>query len=65
MFALGNELWGSIDMMKGFVDNFRKTDSTKLYTFGSNFYLGYQGIKPGMDYFTTCRNGGGQRASPL
>ena len=58
MFALGNELWGSIDMMKGFVDNFRKTDSTKLYTFGSNFYLGYQGIKPGMDYFTTCRNGG-------
>ena len=58
MFALGNELWGSIDKMKEFVDNFRKIDPSKLYTFGSNYYLGYQGIKPGMDYFTTCRIGG-------
>ncbi len=58
MFALGNELWGSIDKMKEFVDQFRQIDPTKLYTFGSNYYLGYQGIKPGMDYFTTCRIGG-------
>lgn len=58
MMALGNELWGSIDMMHAFVEEFRRIDSTKLYTFGSNYYLGYQGIKPGMDYFTTCRMGG-------
>ena len=58
MFALGNELWGSIDKMKEFVDEFRKNDSSKLFTFGSNYYLGYQGIKDGMDYFTTCRIGG-------
>ena len=58
MFALGNELWGSIDKMKAFVDDFRRIAPDKLYTFGSNYYLGYQGVKPGMDYFTTCRVGG-------
>lgn len=58
MFALGNELWGSIDKMKDFVDVFRKENPSKLFTFGSNYYLGYQGIKDGMDYFTTCRIGG-------
>ena len=56
--ALGNELWGSIDAMKRFVDDFRALCPDKLYTFGSNYYLGYQGVKPGMDYFTTCRVGG-------
>uniref|UniRef100_A0AB33J0Y5 Beta-glucuronidase n=1 Tax=Prevotella sp. GTC17253 TaxID=3236793 RepID=A0AB33J0Y5_9BACT len=58
MMALGNELWGSIDMMHAFVNEFRRLDPSKLYTFGSNYYLGYQGIKPGIDYFTTCRIGG-------
>ena len=58
MFALGNELWGSIEKMKEFVDDFRKLAPHKLFTFGSNYYLGYQGVKPGMDYFTTCRVGG-------
>ena len=58
MFALGNELWGSIDKMKAFVDDFRSIAPDKLYTLGSNYYLGYQGVKPGMDYFTTCRVGG-------
>ena len=33
-------------------------DPTKLFTFGSNYYLGYQGWKEGMDFFVTCRNGG-------
>ena len=56
--ALGNELWGDIDKMKEFVDDFRKIAPDKYYTFGSNYYLGYQGIKEGMDYFTTCRIGG-------
>ena len=58
MMALGNELWGSIDKMKEFVDYFREIAPDKYYTFGSNYYLGYQGVKEGMDYFTTCRIGG-------
>ena len=58
MMALGNELWGSIDKMKEFVDDFREIAPGKYYTFGSNYYLGYQGVKEGMDYFTTCRIGG-------
>ena len=58
MFALGNELWGSIDKMAEFIEDFRKIAPDKVYTFGSNYYLGYQGVKKGMDYFTTCRVGG-------
>ena len=58
MMALGNELWGDIDQMKVFVDDFRRIAPDKYYTFGSNYYLGYQGVKEGMDYFTTCRIGG-------
>lgn len=58
MMALGNELSGSVDAMASFVKDFRAADSRHLYTFGSNYYLGYQGWKPGMDYFTTCRVGG-------
>lgn len=58
MFALGNELWGSIDEMARFVADFRQMAPHVLFTFGSNYYLGYQGVKPVMDYFTTCRVGG-------
>ena len=58
MFALGNELWGSIEEMARFVADFRQLAPHVLFTFGSNYYLGYQGVKPGMDYFTTCRVGG-------
>lgn len=58
MMALGNELRGSIDGMKRFIDDFRQIAPDKYYTFSSNYYLGYQGIKPGMDYFSTCRIGG-------
>jgi len=58
MMALGNELWGSIEEMGRFVDHLRSLAPDKVFTFGSNYYLGYQGVKPGMDYFTTCRVGG-------
>ena len=58
MMALGNELWGSIDKLKEFVDDCREIAPDEYYTFGSNYYLGYQGVKEGMDYFTTCRIGG-------
>ena len=57
MFALGNELWGSTDAMARFVADFRQIAPHVLYTFGSNYYLGYKGVLPGMDYFTTCRVG--------
>lgn len=55
MMALGNELWGSLEEMGRFISDFRSIDPTKLYTYGSNFYLGMKGPQPGMDYFTTCR----------
>jgi len=58
MFAIGNELWGSVSKMADFIGNCRFMAPDKLFTFGSNYYLGYQGVKPGMDYFTTCRVGG-------
>jgi hypothetical protein len=58
MMALGNELWGSVEKMEEFVTDFRRINPSILYTFGSNYYLGYNGAKPAMDYFTTCRNGG-------
>lgn len=58
MFALGNELRGDIPTMKKFTDDYRRLAPSKLYTFGSNYYLGYQGWKEGMDFFVTCRNGG-------
>ncbi len=58
MMALGNELWGDIPTMQTFTKAFKRMDPTKLYTFGSNYYLGYQRWKEGMDFFVTCRNGG-------
>lgn len=57
MFALGNELRGSIGKMREFIDDFRAIAPDKVYTFSSNYYLGYQGVKPGMDFFVTCRVG--------
>ena len=69
MMGLGNELWGSAELMADYVNDFRKMDKNceksgdgdatrRLYTFGSNMYLGYKGVLDGMDYFTTCRIGG-------
>lgn len=69
MMGLGNELWGSTELMADYVNDFRKMDKNcekqgdgdatrRLYTFGSNMYLGYKGVLDGMDYFTTCRIGG-------
>lgn len=63
MMGLGNELWGSTELMADYVTDFRSRDDIgygcrRLYTFGSNMYLGYKGVLDGMDYFTTCRIGG-------
>ncbi len=58
MFALGNELSGDIAAMSRFISDFRKIAPGKCYTLSSNYYLGYQGVKPEMDFFVTCRVGG-------
>ena len=63
MMGLGNELWGSTELMADYVTDFRCHDDIgygcrRLYTFGSNMYLGYKGVLDGMDYFTSCRIGG-------
>lgn len=63
MMGLGNELWGSTEVMADYVADFRRHDdigsgARRLYTFGSNMYLGYKGVLDGIDYFTTCRIGG-------
>ena len=63
MMGLGNELWGSEQAMADMVKDFRMHDqgtqgARRLYTFGSNMYLGFRGPIDGMDYFTTCRMSG-------
>ncbi|HKI88793.1 MAG TPA: hypothetical protein VKA38_07195 [Draconibacterium sp.] len=57
MFALGNELSGSLKQMQKMVTHFRLLAPEKLYAFGSNNYLGTHGQAEGEDYFTTCRVG--------
>ncbi len=57
MFALGNELSGSLAQMQKMVNHFRSLAPEKLYAFGSNNWLGTRGQVEGEDYFTTCRVG--------
>ncbi len=57
MFALGNELSGSLAQMQKMVSHFRTINPNKLYAFGSNNYLGTRGQVEGEDYYTTCRVG--------
>ena len=57
--GLGNELWGDVNMMHKWLDEFRKLDSRHLYCYGSNNFLGWRGASDGEDYFVTCRVGGG------
>lgn len=60
MLALGNELGGDIDLMRSWLEGFRKHDRRHLYSFGSNNFLGWNGALDGEDYLTTCRVGGGE-----
>ncbi|MCU0407662.1 MAG: beta-glycosidase [Bacteroidales bacterium] len=57
MFALGNELNGDLDVMRQFVDRFRAADNRRMYSFGTNNYLGFRGQVEGEDYYTGCRVG--------
>ncbi|MFG6427458.1 MAG: beta-glycosidase [Muribaculaceae bacterium] len=59
MFSLGNELWGEIELMKGFLDRAKEINPYLLTTYGSNIYLGWKGHIDGEDFLVTCRVGGG------
>ncbi len=59
MFAIGNELWGDIELMRTFIDDAREMNPNLLATFGSNIYLGWNGHIDGEDFLVTCRVGGG------
>ncbi len=58
--SLGNELWGSFELMRSWLDTFRELDNRHLYLYGSNNTLGWQGAHAGEDYMVTCRVGGGE-----
>lgn len=60
MLSLGNELGGDVDVMRSWLDGFRKHDPRHLYSFGSNNFLGWKGPLDGEDYLTTCRVGVGE-----
>ncbi len=60
MFAIGNELWGDISLMRKFIDDAREMNPNLLATFGSNIYLGWNGHIEGEDYLVTCRVGDGE-----
>lgn len=55
--GLGNELWGDVDEMRRWLDDFRAVDNRHLYSMGSNNDLGWKGPKEGEDFYITCRVG--------
>lgn len=59
MFAVGNELWGEISLIKTLIDEARELNPNILATYGSNIYLGVKGHIEGEDYLVTCRVGEG------
>lgn len=63
MFAIGNELWGDIELMRKFIDDARDMNPNLLATFGSNIYLGWNGHIDGEDFLVACRVGGGEGVS--
>lgn len=59
MFAIGNELWGDISLMRKFIDRARQMNPGLLATYGSNTYLGWNGHIEGEDYLVAARVGEG------
>lgn len=57
MMALGNELAGDENIMRGMVESFKTKDTRHLYAFGSNNYLGMFGQGSGEDYLVSSRIG--------
>ncbi|MDE7122830.1 MAG: glycoside hydrolase, partial [Alistipes sp.] len=59
LFGLGNELGGDTELMREWLDAFRRHDDRRLYCFGANNFLGWKGPQEGEACFITCRVGGG------
>ncbi|WP_163209685.1 sugar-binding domain-containing protein [Bacteroides sp. 519] len=57
LFATGNELWGSVEGMKGITQTLRDYDNRHLYALGSNFNLGWLGEQGMEDFIVSCRVG--------
>jgi len=60
LFAIGNELFGDLEVMQSLTQSFRDTDDRHLYAYGSNNFLGFRGQIPGEDFLVTCRIGGSE-----
>lgn len=54
-FAIGNELWGDLNLMRTFLNRARELDPGILVTYGSNIYLGMNGHIEGEDYLVATR----------
>ena len=63
MFSLGNELHGDTGLMAEWTEEFRRADGRRLYCFGSNNNLGWEGPQAGEDFFVACRVGWGEAFS--
>lgn len=61
MMSLGNELGGSIPLMREWVEEFRRIDDNILYCFGSNNSIGWSGPQEGEDYYVGAKNRGSER----
>ncbi|MCY1722475.1 hypothetical protein OU798_19150 [Prolixibacteraceae bacterium Z1-6] len=57
LFALGNEIGGSLQQMQKMVKQLRPLAPEKLFAYGSNNYLGTMGQAEGEDFMVTCRIG--------
>jgi len=57
LFALGNEIGGSLQQMQKMVKQLRPLAPEKLFAYGSNNYLGTKGQAEGEDFLVTCRVG--------
>lgn len=57
LFALGNEIGGSLKQMQKMVKQLRPLAPEKLFAYGSNNYLGTMGQAEGEDFYVGCRVG--------
>lgn len=62
MFALGNELFGSREVMQAMIKNLRQYDNRKLYAQGANNFYTAPIYMKGDDYWITAMTGGNYSA---
>lgn len=57
MMSLGNELWGSKEIMSRILAEYKEIDTSRLYTQGSNNFQFYPCLLPEDDFFSGVRLG--------